>query len=109
MEDSTHDEDSGTLHPIEQVAGITQKSHWTIRWRVKHGHMRAIRKGKRLYFSTAELLRVLEEPQHKRQTTNKEKAGAGGTGSQELNSCQEQKQHIPISRELQTKSPRSAS
>ena len=65
MEDSTRDENSRTLHSIEASADILQKSHWTLRWRIKHGNMRPVRVGRRLFFETAELLRVLETQRRK--------------------------------------------
>lgn len=65
MGDNAQGEGSGTLHSIERSADILRKSHWTLRWRVKHGYMQPVRLGRRLFFESRELLRVLEEERRK--------------------------------------------
>jgi hypothetical protein len=61
MESKATIEHTGTLHSVDQAAGILGRSHWTVRWRIQHGLMHPVRIGRRLFLSSTELLRVLGE------------------------------------------------
>lgn len=61
MDDNSTTESLGPLHSVDE-AGL---SHWTVRWRIRHGHLKPVRVGRRLMLFSRELLRVLAE-EHKR-------------------------------------------
>jgi hypothetical protein len=65
VKDNVATETLGTLHSVDQAADILCRSHWTVRWRARHGLMNPVRLGRRLFFQTEELLRVLEEERKK--------------------------------------------
>ena len=60
MEDDSATKTSGTLHSIDQTAALLGKSHWCVRWRIRHGLIQPVRVGRRLFIESRELLRVLE-------------------------------------------------
>ena len=66
MEDSRAIEDMRTLHSVDEAADILGRSHWTVRWRIRHGLMQPVHIGKRLFLSSTELLRVLGKERAKK-------------------------------------------
>jgi len=60
MEIPEADPQPGALIPIETAAKMLQVSHWTLRYRVKHGLINCVRRDGRLLFSPTDLLRALQ-------------------------------------------------
>lgn len=48
------------LIPIEPAAKVLQLSHWGVRYRVKRGLLKAVRRRRKLFFEIGELLRAVE-------------------------------------------------
>ena len=49
-----------TLVPIEPAAKVLKLSHWGVRYRVKRGLLKAVRRRRKLFFEVTELLRGVE-------------------------------------------------
>jgi len=65
VENNAHADDPNTLHSLDTAAWILKKTHWTLRYHIRRGNLRPVRLGRRLFFTTAELLRMLEKKRKK--------------------------------------------
>jgi hypothetical protein len=65
VEASEKGDGEGTLIPIEPAAKVLQLSHWGVRYLVKRGLLKAVRRRRKLFFDTGELLRAVEAKKSK--------------------------------------------
>jgi hypothetical protein len=66
VEDNLANQTPEMLHSVDEAAGILRRSHWWVRWLIRHGRLRPTRVGRRLFVSSTELLRALGKERAKK-------------------------------------------